>query len=80
MDSIKIKFSWSYANHICTSNYVYPSILSKSFQNSETSQSIGALFSNMFGFWYNLVFALLIIILHFSILQLQFLQIKWLMI
>lgn len=33
--------------------------------DSETSKSIGALFSNMFGFWYNLVFALLIIIFTF---------------
>ena len=30
--------------------------------NSETSQSIAGAFSDMFGFWYNLVFALLIII------------------
>jgi preprotein translocase subunit SecY len=29
---------------------------------SETSQSIAGAFSNMFGFWYNLVFALLIIV------------------
>lgn len=29
---------------------------------SETSQSIASAFSNMFGFWYNLVFALLIIV------------------
>ncbi len=32
---------------------------------SETSQSIAGAFSNMFGFWYNLVFALLIIIFTF---------------
>jgi preprotein translocase subunit SecY len=32
---------------------------------SETSQSIASTFSNMFGFWYNLVFALLIIIFTF---------------
>jgi len=32
---------------------------------SETSQSIAGTFSNMFGFWYNLVFALLIIIFTF---------------
>ncbi len=30
--------------------------------NSETSQSIAGTFSNMFGFWYNLVFATLIIV------------------
>jgi preprotein translocase subunit SecY len=30
--------------------------------NSETSQSIAGEFSNMFGFWYNVVFALLILI------------------
>ena len=30
--------------------------------NSETSQSIAGTFSDMFGFWYNLVFALLIIV------------------
>ena len=30
--------------------------------NSETSQTIAGTFSNMFGFWYNFVFALLIII------------------
>ena len=30
--------------------------------NSETSQSIAGSFSNMFGFWYNFVFALLILI------------------
>jgi preprotein translocase subunit SecY len=33
--------------------------------NSETSQSIAGTFSNMFGFWYNLVFALLILIFTF---------------
>jgi preprotein translocase subunit SecY len=33
--------------------------------NSETSQSIAGTFSNMFGFWYNLVFALLIVIFTF---------------
>jgi preprotein translocase subunit SecY len=32
---------------------------------SETSQSIAGTFSNMFGFWYNLVFALLILIFTF---------------
>ena len=32
---------------------------------SDTSQSIAAVFSNMFGFWYNFVFALLIIIFTF---------------
>jgi preprotein translocase subunit SecY len=32
---------------------------------SETSKSIASTFSNMFGFWYNLVFALLIIIFTF---------------
>lgn len=32
---------------------------------SETSQSIAGAFSNMFGFWYNLVFALLILIFTF---------------
>jgi preprotein translocase subunit SecY len=32
---------------------------------SETSQSIAGAFSNMFGLWYNLVFALLIIIFTF---------------
>jgi preprotein translocase subunit SecY len=30
--------------------------------NSETSQTIAGQFSNMFGFWYNLVFALLILV------------------
>ncbi|GAA4039269.1 MAG: preprotein translocase subunit SecY [Flavobacterium sp.] len=33
--------------------------------NSETSQSIAGTFSNMFGFWYNFVFALLILIFTF---------------
>mgnify|MGYP000055646572 FL=1 len=33
--------------------------------NSEASQSIAGTFSNIFGFWYNLVFALLIIIFTF---------------
>ncbi len=33
--------------------------------NSETSQSIAGTFSNMFGFWYNVVFALLIVIFTF---------------
>lgn len=33
--------------------------------DSDTSKSIANLFSNMFGFWYNLVFALLIIIFTF---------------
>ena len=33
--------------------------------NSETSQSIAGTFSNMFGFWYNFVFALLIVIFTF---------------
>lgn len=33
--------------------------------NSETSQSIAGAFSDMFGFWYNLVFALLIIVFTF---------------
>lgn len=33
--------------------------------NSETSQSIAGAFSNMFGFWYNFVFALLILIFTF---------------
>lgn len=33
--------------------------------NSETSQSIASTFSNMFGFWYNLVFGLLILIFTF---------------
>ncbi|POS02389.1 protein translocase subunit secY/sec61 alpha [Flavobacterium croceum DSM 17960] len=32
---------------------------------SDTSQSIAAVFSNMFGFWYNFVFAMLIIIFTF---------------
>lgn len=32
---------------------------------SETSQSIAGAFSNMFGFWYNLVFALLIVVFTF---------------
>jgi preprotein translocase subunit SecY len=32
---------------------------------SETSQSIAGAFSNMFGFWYNFVFALLIIVFTF---------------
>ncbi len=33
--------------------------------NSEASQSVAGAFSNMFGFWYNLVFALLIIVFTF---------------
>jgi len=33
--------------------------------NSETSQSIAGTFSNMFGFWYNLVFATLILVFTF---------------
>ena len=33
--------------------------------NSETSQTIAGAFSDMFGFWYNLVFALLIIVFTF---------------
>ena len=33
--------------------------------NSETSQSIAGTFSNMFGFWYNVVFGLLILIFTF---------------
>jgi preprotein translocase subunit SecY len=35
------------------------------YLKSETSQSIAGAFSNMFGFWYNFVFALLIIFTYF---------------
>ena len=41
-----------------------PAVLA-GISKSETSQSIAGAFSNMFGFWYNLVFALLIIIFTF---------------
>jgi preprotein translocase subunit SecY len=46
---------------------------------SDTSQSIVGAFS-MFGFWYNFVFATLIIVFTFFIPQLRFLLIKCLMI
>lgn len=35
------------------------------FSQSETSQSIAGTFSNMFGFWYNFVFAMLILVFTF---------------
>ena len=40
---------------------VVPTVLA-SFSKSETSQTIASNFGNIFGFWYNLVFALLIIV------------------
>lgn len=39
-----------------------PSLIGKSFGTSDTGQWMQAQFSDIFGFWYNLVFALLIIV------------------
>ena len=49
-------------------------------KDSTVGQWMQANFSDMFGLWYNVLFALLIIVLLIFILQLQFLQIKWPMI
>ena len=50
------------------------------FSDSESLQGFAAAFTDFAGFWYNLVFFFMIVILHIFIQLLQLIQNKWLMI
>jgi preprotein translocase subunit SecY len=64
VDSTQTECFWSNANHFRPGIMFIPAALA-GLSQSETSQSIAGAFSNMFGFWYNFVFATLIVVFTF---------------